>query len=124
MKKILIATLTAVTLTAGTMSGVLYASGSKSPEAQVEKLTQRLNLNDDQQVQLLELFSNRAAMRDQMKETLTKEQRKEMSKTARQGMRDQMHKEIKSLLSADQVAQFDQMHSDKKGKGKRGKDHH
>ena len=125
MKKTIIATLTALTLTTSIVSGALYASGSKSPQAQVEKLTQRLNLDDAQQTELLEMFSNRADMRDQMKEKLTKEQRKEMKKTAREGMRDQMHKDIKSILTTEQIAKFDQMHADKgekHGKG-RQKDH-
>ena len=124
MKKTIIAAITAVTLTIGALSGAVYAhekggkGGPKRAEDRVEKLTQRLDLSADQQSQLLAMFTKRDADREQMQATLTAEQRENMKANARDGMRDQMHKDIKSLLTANQIAKFENMHS---GEGKGGK---
>ncbi|CAI8234120.1 MAG: Uncharacterised protein [Marinobacterium sp. xm-d-530] len=124
MKKTIIASITAVTLTIGALSGAVYAHekggkvGPKSAEDRVEKLTQRLDLSTDQQSQLLAMFTKRDTDREQMQATLTAEQRENMKANARDGMRDQMHKDIKSLLTANQIAKFENMHS---GEGKGGK---
>ena len=123
MKKTIIASITAVTLTIGALSGAVYAHGKggpKSAEDRVEKLTQRLDLSADQQSQLLAMFTKRDADREQMQATLSAEQRENMKANARDGMRDQMHKDIKSLLTADQIAKFENMHSGE-GKGGHGK---
>ena len=99
MKKTIIASITAVTLTIGALSGAVYADGKggpKSAEDRVEKLTQRLDLSVVQQYQLLAMFTKRDADRGQMQATLSAEQRENMKANARDGMRDQMHKE--SLL--------------------------
>ncbi|NRP94966.1 periplasmic repressor CpxP [Marinobacterium sp. xm-g-59] len=124
MKKTIIASMTAVTMTFGALAGIAHADGKggpKSAEDRVEKLTQRLDLTVDQQSQLLAMFTKRDADREQMQATLTPEQRENMKANARDGMRDQMHKDIKSLLTEDQIAQFENMHSGKDGHGKGGK---
>ena len=126
MKKTIIASITAVTLTIGALSGAVFAhekggkGGPKSAEDRVEKLTQRLDLSTDQQSQLLAMFTKRDADREQMQATLSDEQRENMKANAREGMRDQMHKDIKSLLTADQIAKFENMHSGE-GRGGHGK---
>ena len=128
MKKTIIASITAVTLTIGALSGAVYAhekggkGGPKSAEDRVEKLTQRLDLSTDQQSQLLAMFTKRDTDREQMQATLTAEQRENMKANARDGMRDQMHKDIKSLLTANQIAKFENMHSGEGKGGKGGKD--
>ncbi|NRP59310.1 hypothetical protein [Marinobacterium sp. xm-d-564] len=123
MKKTIIASITAVTMTFGALAGIAHADGKggpKSAEDRVEKLTQRLDLSADQQSQLLAMFTKRDADREQMQATLTAEQRENMKANARDGMRDQMHKDIKSLLTAEQIAKFENMHSGE-GKGGHGK---
>ena len=120
MKKTIIASITAVTLTIGALSGAVYADGKGGPKSaveRVEKLTKRLDLSTDQQSQLVAMFTKRDADREQMQATLTAEQRENMKANARDGMRDQMHKDIKSLLTTDQIAKFENMHS---GEGKGG----
>lgn len=112
MKKTLIAAITALTLTAGAISGVVYAH-SKSPERAVERMTERLNLNEEQQMQLKELYEQRMLNYKNMKEGATAEQREEMYKNGREEMRAQMESQIKALLNDDQIAVYDQMHADK-----------
>jgi len=117
MKKRIIAIVTALTLTAGALSGVAYAHKSKSPERAVERMTERLNLSEEQQGQIKEIFEQRMQAHKNMKENMTAEQRKEMYKSGgREAMKAQMESQIKALLNADQVALFDQMHGEKEHK--------
>jgi|GEM_PF-1630827 len=117
MKKRIIAIVTALTLTAGALSGVAYAHKSKSPERAVERMTERLNLSEEQQGQIKEIFEQRMQAHKNMKENMTAEQRKEMYKSGgREAMKAQMESQIKALLNADQVALFDQMHGEKEQK--------
>lgn len=125
MKKRIIAIVTALTLTAGALSGVAYAHKSKSPERAVERMTERLNLSEEQQGQIKELYEQRMQEHKSMKENMTAEQRKEMYKSGgREAMKAQMESQIKALLNADQVALFDQMHADKDHKDGHHKGEH
>lgn len=133
MKKTIIATLTAVTLTVGAISGVAYAhKGSKGPEGAVERLTERLNLTTEQQSELQAIFDQKLLDRKNMQENTTAEQRENLRENARDGMKAKMEADIKALLTPEQVALFDQMHAEKgdddhereerghKGKGGKG----
>ena len=126
MKKTIIAAITAVTLTAGAISGAVYAHSDKGgPGKGMEKLTQNLNLTAAQQAEIQKIFDQRMLDRKNMLETTTAEQRENLRENARDGMKAQMEAQIKALLTSEQVAQFDQMHAEKerkggKDKGKRG----
>ena len=120
MKKRLIATLTAVTLTAGAISGVALAhKGGKGPEGAVERLTERLNLTEEQQVQMKEIFDQKILDRKNMMESTTAEQRENLRENARDAMKAQTESQIKALLTPEQVALFDQMHAEKEARGDR-----
>lgn len=120
MKKTIIATLTAVTLTVGAISGVAYAhKGSKGPEGAVERLTERLNLTTEQQSELQAIFDQKLLDRKNMHESTTAEQRENLRENAREGMKTKMEADIKALLTPEQVALFDQMHAEKEARGDR-----
>lgn len=120
MKKTLIATLTAVTLTAGAISGGAFAhKGGKGPEGAVERLTERLNLTEEQQVQMKEIFDQKILDRKNMMESTTAEQRENLRENARDAMKAQTESQIKALLTPEQVALFDQMHAEKEARGDR-----
>ena len=120
MKKTIIATLTAVTLTVGAISGVAYAhKGSKGPEGAVERLTERLNLTTEQQTELQAIFDQKLLDRKNMHENTTAEQRENLRENAREGMKAKMEADIKALLTPEQVALFDQMLAEKEARGDR-----
>lgn len=134
MKKTIIATLTAVTLTAAAISGAVYAhKGGEGPEGGLGRLTEKLNLTTEQQAQLKTIFDQKMLDRKNMHENTTAEQRENLRENAREGMKAKMEADIKALLTPEQVALFDQMHAEEgadhergarghkgEGKGKRG----
>lgn len=121
MKKTIIAAITAVTLTAGAISGAVYAHSDKGgPSKGMEKLTQNLNLTAEQQAEIQKIFDQRMLDRKNMMENTTAEQREHLREhlreIAREGMKAQMESQIKALLTPEQVAMFDQMHAEKERK--------
>ena len=118
MKKTIIAAITAITLTTAAISGAVYAhSGKGGPGKGMERLTENLNLTAEQQAEIQKIFDQRKLERKNMMENTTAEQRENLRENVREGMRAQMESQIKALLTPEQVAMFDQMHTEKERRG-------
>lgn len=91
--------------------------GRMSPEATLQRLSERLNLTDDQKAKILPLLQDqadqaKAIMRD---ESISREERREKMRP----IMEATHEKIRALLTAEQQEKFDKMHDrgpgDRKG---------
>lgn len=108
MKKTILATVTAVIL-GTTLSGLALAKGGdygRGDHNPVERMSQALQLTDEQKVQLEELFAGQSEQRQQM--------------------RDQMQAQIDQILTPEQIelkAQMQAAHGDRDGHRQGGHGH-
>ncbi len=104
MKKTIIASTVAIVLGA-TASGLAVAKGGDfgGEHSPVDRMSQQLQLTDEQKTQLEELFAQKREMRQQM--------------------RDQMQTEIDSILTPEQIEMKKQMLSHWGGEEGRGHHH-
>lgn len=118
MKKTIIAAVTALTLTTGAISGLVYAHSYQGNAGKgLERMTERLSLTAEQQADVQQIFDQHMLDRKEMMENAHTEDREHQGKLDRQGMRAELKSDIRSLLTPEQVALFDQMHLGRERKG-------
>ena len=113
----------AATGTAARQTARHYAKAPKSPEQKADrnagKMAKELGLNPDQEAQVEKLLLARQQESAALKATFGADK-----KAGRPGMKaanDRYHAGLKSILTADQYARFDQMKDEHRGRG-HGKD--
>jgi len=91
----------------------------------LEKMSTELGLNDGQKAELKRIFDEQHARREseraQFDASGTRPTREQMQ-AKREESRTQVHQQLSTVLTAEQLTKFDQMMKDRKDRGPRGRD--
>lgn len=86
--------------------------GADRTQHRVERMKERLNLNDDQTRQLQQLFQDAHQQWEADRSNQTRP-----DKATMQARRDKMNEQIKSILTPDQQQKYEQMKKEHRGRG-------
>lgn len=120
----IVAIAAAATLAIGS-AAVMAGSGKHrgNPEQQLEMLTERLGLFDDQVPKVEAILAASAAERQQIRETYTLSQKKE-AREAMRAVKENMETSLATVLTDDQQARFDELKAerrDRRGDRRKGR---